>query len=132
MVVVLPTVSPPAVERFAVVEAAVPVVVVVCTASVVVSAVVVVVGVCSPFPASVRRMVVVVVSSVVVVVVSSVVVVVVSSVVVVVASVPVPRYASTMTILPSVSSVTPVTVQVPSSSAVTFRSWSTPSPVRRK
>lgn len=124
VVVVLPTVPHPAVERFAVVEAAVPVVVVVCTASVVVSAVVVVVGVCSPFPASVRRMVVVVVSSVVVVV--------VSSVVVVVASVPVPRYASTMTILPSVSSATPVTVQVPSSSAVTFRSWSTPSPVRRK
>ena len=109
----------------AVVEPAVPVVVVVCTASVVVSAVVVVVGVCSPFPESVRRMVVVVVSSTVVVV--------VSSVVVVVASVPVPRYASTITILPSVSSsATPVTVQVPSASVVMFRSWSMPSPVRRK
>ena len=124
VVVVLPAVPLPAVERFAVVEAAVPVVVVVCTASVVVSAVVVVVGVCSPFPESVRRMVVVVVSSAVVVV--------VSSVVVVVASVPVPRYASTITILPSVSSVTPVTVQVPSASVVMFRSWSMPSPVRRK
>ena len=126
VVVVLPAVPPPAVERFAVVEAAVPVVVGVCTASVVVSAVVVVVGVCSPFPESVRRMVVVVVSSAVVVV--------VSSVVVVVASVPVPRYASTITILPSVSSsATPVTVQeVPSASVVMFRSWSMPSPVRRK
>ena len=125
VVVVLPAVPLPAVERFAVVEAGVPVVVVVCTASVVVSAVVVVVGVCSPFPESVRRMVVVVVSSAVVVV--------VSSVVVVVASVPVPRYASTITILPSVSSsATSVTVQVPSASVVMFRSWSMPSPVRRK
>ena len=85
---------------------------------------VVVVGVCSPFPESVRRMVVVVVSSTVVVV--------VSSVVVVVASVPVPRYASTITILPSVSSATTVTVRVPSASVVMFRSWSMPSPVRRK